>query len=198
MAENRIAELRRTTKETDIQVRLAVDGSGLAEVDTGIPFFDHMLTLFAKHGLVDLSVQCRGDVEVDYHHTVEDVGIALGEALRKALGDKAGLVRYGCFTLPMDETLVQVAVDFSGRAYFVHEVPCAQPYVRDFNIVLVREFFRSLSSAAGINLHQRLISGDEAHHIAEALFKATARAIDAATRIDPRLGGAIPTTKGQL
>lgn len=198
MAANRLATLRRTTKETDISLTVALDGTGRAEIDTGIPFFDHMLTLFAKHGVFDLTVKCVGDVDVDYHHTVEDVGIALGEAVREAVGDKAGLVRYGFFILPMDECLSRVAVDLGNRPYFVYDVPCAHPYVRDFNILLVREFFRAFSSAAGANLHMKLEYGDEAHHVAECLFKCFARALDAATRVDPRLGGALPSTKGKL
>jgi imidazoleglycerol-phosphate dehydratase len=198
MASKRVASLRRTTKETDITLSLDLDGSGRSEIATGVPFFDHMLTLFAKHGVLDLTVTCNGDVAVDYHHTVEDVGIALGEAVRQALGDKAGIVRYGFFILPMDECLARVALDLSNRPFFVYEVACAHPCVRDFNIVLVREFFRAFSSAVGANLHMRLEYGDEAHHIAEALFKCAARALDAATRVDPRLAGQLPSTKGLL
>jgi imidazoleglycerol-phosphate dehydratase len=198
MAEQRVATLRRTTRETDIELTLAVDGTGASEIATGVPFFDHLLTLFSKHGLFDLHVRCKGDVEVDYHHTVEDVGIVLGEAFRTALGNKAGLLRYGFFILPMDECLVRVAVDLGGRPYFVYDAPCANPYVRDFNILLVREFMRAFSSSVGANLHMKLEYGDEAHHVAECLFKCFARALDAATRYDPRLGGAVPSTKGVL
>ena len=198
MDKPRTASLNRKTKETDIRLSLNVDGTGTSRIQTGVPFFDHMLTLFAKHGLFDLEVTCEGDVDVDYHHTVEDVGIVLGEAFRQALGDKAGITRYGFFLLPMDECLVQVALDLSGRAYFDYRVECTQPYVRDFSILLVREFFRAFSGALAANLHMKLQHGDEAHHIAEALFKGCARALDAATRIDPRLAGAVPSTKGSL
>jgi imidazoleglycerol-phosphate dehydratase len=198
MATERVATRRRTTKETDIALTLRVDGSGRAEIETGVPFFDHMLTLFAKHGVFDLSVKCQGDVAVDYHHTVEDVGIVLGEAFREALGEKTGIRRYGFFILPMDECLSRVAVDLSGRAYFVYDVTCAHPYVRDFNIMLVREFFRAFANAVGANLHMRLEYGDEAHHIAECLFKCVARALDVATQVDERIAGQLPSTKGKL
>lgn len=190
--------VKRTTRETDIAVELVVDGSGRAEVATGIPFFDHMLTLLARHGMLDLKVTCRGDVDVDYHHTVEDVGLAFGEALRQALGDKAGLRRYGCFLLPMDECLVRVALDLGGRAWLGWRVELAQPYVRDLNVQVFREFFRSVTAAAGMNLHVVLEVGDEAHHAIEAVFKGFARALDQAVQVDPRLGGAVPSTKGSL
>jgi imidazoleglycerol-phosphate dehydratase len=198
MAAQRIGRITRKTRETDIHLSIVIDGTGRSEIDTGVPFFDHMLTLFAKHGRFDLDVRCVGDVAVDYHHTVEDVGIALGEAVKQALGDKAGIERYGFFILPMDECLSRVAIDLGGRAFFDYQVACEQPYVRDFSILLVREFFRAFATAVGANLHMKLEAGDEAHHIAECLFKACSRALDAATRIDPRLEGAVPSTKGLL
>ena len=177
---------------------LNLDGAGRAEIDTGIPFFDHMLTLFARHGLFDLTIRAQGDLDVDYHHTVEDTGLVLGELFREALGDKAGIRRYGFFILPMDECLSRVAVDFSNRPVLVYDVEAANFLVRDFNLLLVKEFFRALTNAAGLNLHARLEYGEEPHHIAECLFKCLARALDAATEIDPRQVGAIPSTKGTL
>ncbi len=198
MSADRTASLARTTAETDIQLRLVVDGTGRSSIATGVPFFDHMLTLFAKHGQFDLEVVCKGDVEVDYHHTVEDVGIVLGDAFRQALGDKKGIVRYGFFYVPMDEALARVVVDLSGRAALVYDVAAPTMYVRDFNLILVKEFARAFSNALACNLHVKLEYGEEPHHVAEAIFKALARALDAATRVDPRLAGQIPSTKGLL
>jgi imidazoleglycerol-phosphate dehydratase len=198
MAEERKSEVKRDTKETQISVALTIDGSGKADVDTGIPFFDHMLTLFAAHGLFDLTVRATGDIAVDYHHTVEDVGIALGQAFREALGSKAGLVRYGFFFQPMDETLARAVVDLGGRAYLVYQVDTRVSFVRDFNIGLLREFFQGFANAAGANVHLKLEYGEEPHHVAEALFKGFGRAMDAACRIDPRRQGALPSTKGAL
>ncbi len=198
MAKNRIASRKRETGETRIEMTLNLDGAGRAEIDTGIPFFDHMLTLFARHGLFDLTIRAQGDLDVDYHHTVEDTGLVLGELFREALGDKAGIRRYGFFILPMDECLSRVAVDFSNRPVLVYDVEAANFLVRDFNLLLVKEFFRALTNAAGLNLHARLEYGEEPHHIAECLFKCLARALDAATEIDPRQVGAIPSTKGTL
>ncbi|MEM8867659.1 MAG: imidazoleglycerol-phosphate dehydratase HisB [Verrucomicrobiota bacterium] len=198
MAEPRIASITRNTKETQIQMELNVDGSGLSEIQTGIPFFDHMLTLFAKHGLFDLKVKASGDIDVDYHHMVEDTGIVLGQALKQALGDKAGIRRYGFFLLPMDESLARVALDLSNRQAFIYKVDYQFPMVRDFNIVLVKEFFQAFANDTACNLHINLEYGEEPHHIAEAIFKAFARALDMATTIDPRLGGALPSTKGTL
>jgi imidazoleglycerol-phosphate dehydratase len=194
-ASYRQATVTRNTAETQISLTLKLDGRGLAEVETGIPFFDHMLTLFARHGMFDLKVRATGDLQVDYHHTVEDVGIVLGQALREALGDKAGIVRYGHALLPMDETLARAVIDLSGRAYLVWQVTPSVRFVRDFNILLFREFFQALTQHAALNLHLRVEYGDEPHHLAEALFKAFARALDAAIRHDPRLDGKIPSTK---
>jgi len=199
MAEQkRIGTIERNTKETRISLELALDGTGQAEVKTGIPFFDHMLDLFARHGLFDLKIKAEGDLAVDYHHTVEDVGIVLGEALKKAMGDKAGMTRYGFFILPMDETLARVALDLSNRPMLVYRVQAENVLVRDFNIGLVREFFQAFANSAGANVHIQLEYGEEPHHIAEAIFKGFARALDAATRIDPRMEGRLPSTKGAL
>jgi imidazoleglycerol-phosphate dehydratase len=194
----RTASLTRTTTETDITLSLTVDGKGSSKIETGVPFFDHMLTLFAKHGLFDLEVRCKGDVAVDYHHTVEDVGLVLGDAFKKALGDKRGIVRYGFFFVPMDESLARVVVDLSGRACLVYDVDAPTMYVRDFNLILVKEFCRAFSNALGCNLHVKLEYGEEPHHVAEAIFKALARALDAATQVDPRTAGELPSTKGKL
>lgn len=194
----RIAAISRKTAETDIQLRLVVDGGGRSSVATGVPFFDHMLTLFAKHGHFDLEVTCVGDVAVDYHHTVEDVGLVLGEAFRQALGDKRGIVRYGFFYVPMDEALARVVVDLSGRAALVYDVSAPTMYVRDFNLILVKEFCRAFSNALACNLHVKLDYGEEPHHVAEAIFKALARALDAAVALDARSAGQIPSTKGLI
>ena len=194
----RVASLTRKTTETDIALTLAIDGQGTSQIDTGIPFFDHMLTLFAKHGLFDLKIKAKGDVDVDYHHTVEDVGIVLGQAFKEALGDKAGIVRYGFFLLPMDESLARVVVDLSGRACLVYDANPPTMYVRDFNLILVKEFCRAFSNALACNLHVKLEYGEEPHHVAEAIFKALARALDAATIVDPRTAGKLPSTKGKL
>ncbi|MEM7792504.1 MAG: imidazoleglycerol-phosphate dehydratase HisB [Verrucomicrobiota bacterium] len=198
MAEARIATITRNTKETQIQMELNVDGSGRSQIETGIPFFDHMLTLFAKHGLFDLTVKASGDIDVDYHHMVEDTGIVLGQALKKALGDKSGIRRYGFFLLPMDESLARVAIDLSNRQAFIYKVDYQFPMIRDFNIVLVKEFFQAFANDTACNLHINLEYGEEPHHIAEAIFKAFARALDMATSVDPRLDGALPSTKGTL
>jgi imidazoleglycerol-phosphate dehydratase len=198
MSANRTASIARKTAETDIKLTLNVDGSGRSSIATGVPFFDHMLTLFAKHGQFDLDVTCDGDVAVDYHHTVEDVGIVLGEAFKKALGDKKGIVRYGFFYVPMDEALARVVVDLSGRAALVYDVVSPTMYVRDFNLILVKEFARAFSNALACNLHVKLEYGEEPHHVAEAIFKALARALDAATRIDARAADQIPSTKGVI
>lgn len=198
MAEERIASIVRETKETKISLELNLDGSGESDIDTGIPFFDHMLTLFARHGLFDLKIKAEGDVDVDYHHTVEDTGLVLGQAIREALGEKRGICRYGFFILPMDETLVRVALDLSNRPLIVYRVEPSNYMIRDFNICLVKEFFQALTSAAMANVHMSLEYGEEPHHIAEALFKCFARALDRATVLDPRLGDALPSTKGSL
>lgn len=198
MSALRTASIARKTAETDIKLTLVVDGAGRSTISTGVPFFDHMLTLFAKHGHFDLDVTCVGDVTVDYHHTVEDVGIVLGEAFKKALGDKKGIFRYGFFFVPMDEALARVVVDLSGRAALVYDVAAPTMYVRDFNLILVKEFARALSNALACNLHVKLDYGEEPHHVAEAIFKALARALDAATLIDARSADQIPSTKGQI
>ena len=193
----RTATIERKTAETDISITLDVDGSGKTEVDTGIPFFDHMLTLFGKHSLSDLHIKAVGDIDVDYHHTVEDVGIVLGQCFKQALGDKVGLVRYGSAMLPMDETLARVVIDFSGRPFLEHRVPQQVEAIRDFPFQLVEEFMRGFANNAAVNLHTEILYGRDAHHMAEALFKGLARATDAATRIDPRVTG-VPSTKDLL
>jgi len=198
MAQERVAKIKRKTAETDITLRLALDGRGQASIETGVAFFDHLLTLFARHGMFDLEVKVAGDIEVDYHHTVEDVGLVLGEALKEALGDKKGLVRYGFFLLPMDECLSRVAVDLGGRPYLVYDCDVASLYVRDFNILLVKEFFRAFSNAAAANVHAKLLYGEEPHHAVECLFKCLARALDKATALDSRAAGTVPSTKGVL
>ena len=198
MAEERIASLERETKETQIKASLNVDGTGKAEIDTGVPFFDHMLTLFAAHGLFDLEVVAKGDVKVDYHHTVEDVGIVLGQLFKNAVGDKKGMRRYGFFILPMDECLGRVAIDLGNRPFLEYQVVAPTSYVRDFNIVLVKEFCRAFSNTLGANLHIKLEYGEEPHHIAECIFKCMARAVDMASSIDSRLEGLLPSTKGML
>ena len=194
----RSATVQRKTAETDIALTLAIDGRGASSIDTGVPFFDHMLTLFAKHGLFDLTVKAKGDVDVDYHHTVEDVGLVLGQAFKEALGDKVGIKRYGFFILPMDESLARIVVDVGGRPHLVYEANAPTMFVRDFNIVLVKEFCRAFSNALGANLHVQLVYGEEPHHVAEAIFKCLARALDMATQIEPRAADQLPSTKGQL
>ena len=193
----RISEITRKTSETDISIRIDLDGSGKSNVNTGIGFFDHMLTAFAKHGFFDLDVTVTGDLNVDAHHTVEDTGIVLGQAIAKALGDKAGIKRYGSMILPMDETLVMSAVDLCGRPYFVMDAAFKSPSVGALDTQLVQEFFYAVSYAAMMNLHLRVITGINDHHKIEALFKAFARALDEAVTLDPRVQG-IPSTKGAL
>lgn len=194
----REATIERTTKETRITTRLSIDGSGESKIDTGIPFFDHMLTLFARHGLFDLDLQAKGDIEVDFHHTVEDAGITLGQALTKALGDKAGISRYGSAYVPMDEALARAVIDLSGRPYLAYEPPDAIEAIGGkFSFQLVEEFLRAFSVHGGMNLHVDILAGRDAHHMAEAVFKALARALDQATRLDPRVQG-VPSTKGVL
>jgi imidazoleglycerol-phosphate dehydratase len=194
----RVATVTRKTAETDISITLAVDGIGASKIATGVAFFDHMLTLFAKHGLFDLAVKAKGDVDVDYHHTVEDVGLVLGQAFKKALGNKIGIKRYGFFLLPMDESLARIAVDVGGRPHMVYNVDGQSMFVRDFNLVLVKEFCRAFSNALGANLHVQLVYGEEPHHIAEAIFKCLGRALDAATQVEPRAADLLPSTKGSL
>jgi imidazoleglycerol-phosphate dehydratase len=194
----RLATVSRKTAETDISITLGIDGTGKSKIATGVAFFDHMLTLFAKHGLFDLTIAAKGDVDVDYHHTVEDVGLVLGNAFKKALGDKVGIRRYGFFFLPMDESLARVVIDIGGRPHLVYGVETQSMFVRDFNLVLVKEFCRAFSNALGANLHVHLIYGEEPHHIAEAVFKGLGRALDAATQIEPRAADLVPSTKGTL
>jgi imidazoleglycerol-phosphate dehydratase len=194
----RVATVTRKTAETDISITHGVDGTGVSKISTGVGFFDHMLTLFAKHGLFDLTVKAKGDVDVDYHHTVEDVGLVLGQAFKKALGDKLGITRYGFFLLPMDESLARIVVDVGGRPLLAYRVEAQSMFVRDFNLVLVKEFCRAFSNALGANLHVELLYGEEPHHIAESIFKGLGRAMDAATRIEPRAASLLPSTKGSL
>jgi imidazoleglycerol-phosphate dehydratase len=195
----RRARIARKTKETDVVVELGLDGKGASTLAVPIPFLAHMLDAFARHGVFDLAVTASGDLEVDGHHTVEDVGLALGAALKEALGDRAGLVRYGSATIPMDETLATVALDFGGRPAFVWKVPgLERRWIGTFDCELVHEFFAAVVQRAECNLHVVLHHGENAHHIVEAIFKAFARAADAATKLDPRLAGAVPSTKGTL
>jgi len=194
----REAEITRDTKETKISFKLNIDGTGQADISTGIAFLDHMLQLFARHGFFDLSIEAKGDIEVDYHHLVEDMGISMGQAVKEALSDKAGIRRYGFFVLPMDETLATVALDISNRGYLVYDVDCPNPQVRDFNIHLFKEFFQAFANEVACNLHIRLEYGDEPHHVAEAIFKGFAKALDLATQAEPRLAGKVPSTKGTL
>ncbi len=194
----RQAEIKRTTKETDIALALNVDGTGESTIDTGCGFLNHMLTLFAKHGRFDLTVTCRGDVEVDYHHTTEDIGIALGEAFFEALGDKRGITRYGSFALPMDETLILAAVDLSGRSYLGYCLEIPTEKVGDFDTELVEEFWLGFVRNAECNLHIRQLSGTNSHHIIEGTFKAVARAMKQAVSIDELYKDEIPSTKGVL
>ena len=197
LARGRTATVERRTKETDIRIELGVDGTGRAAVETGIPFLDHMLELFAKHGFFDLAVRARGDLAVDYHHTVEDVGLTLGQALRRALGDKAGIRRFGEATVPLDEALVTAVVDLSGRPYLVYDVRIAQAKIGHFDVELIHDFLLALANEAAMNLHVRMASGRNPHHVVEAAFKALARALDAATQRDPRVKGVL-STKGTL
>lgn len=194
----RKAEVVRKTNETDISIKLNIDGTGKRKIDTGVGFFDHMLDLFAKHGLFDLEVICKGDTFIDAHHTVEDVGIALGEAFAEAWGNKAGINRYGSFYLPMDETLALVAVDLGGRVFLHFEAEFTSPMLGTMATELVKEFFYGFVRAANMNLHIKQIHGENNHHIAESFFKGFARAMDQATQIDPRLEGKIPSTKGVI
>jgi imidazoleglycerol-phosphate dehydratase len=197
-AAGRQARVERKTKETDVTVHLNLDGAGASKVTTPIPFFSHMLEAWAKHGLMDLTVEAHGDVEVDIHHTVEDVGIVLGQALGQALGDKKGIVRYGAGHVPMDEALVSAAVDVSGRPFLVFNVPVARARVANFDLDMLQEFFRAFAFNAGITLHVTMHYGHNLHHISEAVFKAVGRALAQATRLDPRIAGVLPSTKGTL
>ncbi len=193
----RRSTVTRNTNETKIRLKLNLDGQGKSKISTGIGFFDHMLTLFAKHSLFDLEIEAKGDLEVDYHHTVEDAGIVLGMALKDALGDKRGINRYGHAYLPMDETLSRVVVDLSNRPYLEFRVPAQRRKAGDFPLQLLEEFMRALAVNAGMNLHIELLYGRDAHHIAESIFKGLAKALDMACRKDPRVKG-LPSTKGKL
>lgn len=194
---SRQAQINRRTAETDISLSLNLDGSGVADVSTGIGFFDHMLTLFAKHGLVDLTVRCQGDLHIDPHHSVEDVGICLGQAIAEAVGDKQGLVRYGHAYVPMDEALILCALDLSGRSFFASDLDVEKRFIGEFDAELAPEFFRAVADNARMNLHLRQLSGENGHHIVEGAFKAFGRALDAATCHDERVSG-VPSTKGAL
>ena len=194
---NRTARVERVTKETQVLVELDLDGTGVTEAQTGVPFFDHMLAQLGRHALLDLTVQARGDLEVDAHHTVEDTSLALGQALREALGDKAGIRRFGDATVPLDETLVQAAVDLSGRPYLVHTEPEIVELIGSYDTTLTRHIWESLTASAQVCLHVRVLSGRNAHHVVEAQFKAVARALRDAVALDPRVVG-VPSTKGSL
>lgn len=194
----RKAEITRTTNETEISVSVTLDGTGQHRMASGVGFFDHMLDQLARHALVDISLSAKGDLHIDDHHTVEDCGIALGQALARALGDKRGIRRYGECSLPMDDAQVRCALDLSGRPFLVWNVPFPTPRIGTFDTELVREFFQALATHAGITLHVDLIHGINSHHIAEAVFKAVARSLRLAVEADPRMAGSIPSTKGTL
>jgi imidazoleglycerol-phosphate dehydratase len=194
----RNAKIVRKTKETDIVVDLALDGSGQSQIKTGIPFMDHMLSLMAAHGFLNLSISASGDTEIDDHHTVEDLGICLGKAINEALGKREGIRRYGQAVIPMDEALTQTVIDISNRPYMAYRVPLRESKTGSFDVQLVKEFFRALVQNSGITIHIDLLSGEDAHHVAESIFKSFGRALDQATSIEPRLGGSVPSTKGIL
>jgi imidazoleglycerol-phosphate dehydratase len=190
--------ITRKTKETAIEVTVDLDGRGAAHIATGIGFFDHMLEQLARHSLIDIKIAAKGDIHIDFHHTVEDTGIALGQALRQALGDMRGIVRFADVTLPMDDTLTRVAIDISGRPFLVFRTEFPRPKIGEFDTELVREFFQALSTHLGMNLHVETLYGDNSHHIAESAFKALARALRSAVAVDPRQANEIPSTKGTL
>jgi imidazoleglycerol-phosphate dehydratase len=194
---SRIARIERVTNETRIRLELDIDGMGKGNICTSVPFLDHMLNLFARHGLFDLEVEACGDIDIDFHHTVEDIGIVLGEAFKEALGDKKGIRRYGQSTVPMDETLASVAIDISGRPYLVYHVTLPKVKIGEFDVELAREFFQAFVNHCGLNLHINVMYGENVHHIIEACFKAVARAMDVATQLDPRVQG-VMSTKGVL
>jgi imidazoleglycerol-phosphate dehydratase len=193
----RSSKIDRQTAETKISLKLTIEGSGVSRIDSGVGFLDHMLTLFAKHGLFDLEIKCEGDVEVDAHHTTEDIGICLGQAFHQALGEKQGITRYGHIVLPMEESLVTLAVDLSGRTYMVFNAPMSSPKIGNFDSELVEDFWYAFASNAMCNLHVLLHYGRNSHHIAEAIFKAAARGLRMACTVDPRQTG-VPSTKGSL
>lgn len=194
----RTSEIKRKTNETDIALSLNLDGTGKSEINSGCGFLDHMLTLFARHGSFDLNVTCHGDTEVDYHHTVEDIGIALGQALNEALGDKRGIMRYGFFVLPMDEVLMLCAIDISGRSHLGYQVTFDSPTIGDFDTELVKEFMLGFTRSCPMALHFKEMAGENAHHIAEGMFKALGRALAIAVSIDEKHKNEIPSTKGVL
>jgi imidazoleglycerol-phosphate dehydratase len=194
---SRKASIERVTNETRIRLELSIDGAGTAKICTSVPFLDHMLNLFARHGFFDLEVEASGDIDIDFHHTVEDIGIVLGEAFKQALGDKKGIRRYGQATVPMDETLASVAIDISGRPYLVYHVTLPKVKIGEFDVELAREFFQAFVNHCGLNLHINVMYGENVHHIIEACFKAVARAMDVATQLDPRVEG-VMSTKGVL
>ncbi|MGA9486927.1 MAG: imidazoleglycerol-phosphate dehydratase HisB [Methylocella sp.] len=194
----RTGAVTRKTKETDVVANVALDGTGLANIATGIGFFDHMLEQLARHSLIDIEIHAAGDLHIDQHHTVEDTGIALGQAVRQALGDMAGITRFADVLLPMDETLTRVAVDISGRPFLVFRTKIVQAKIGNFDTELVREFFQAFTTHAAMNIHVETLYGENAHHIAESSFKGLARALRAAVALDPRQKGAIPSTKGLL
>lgn len=194
---SRTAHIERITNETRIKLSLTVDGTGETKICTSVPFLDHMLNLFARHGLFNLEVEACGDIDIDFHHTVEDIGIVLGEAFKQALGDKKGIRRYGQASVPMDETLASVAVDISGRPYLVYHVNLPKVKIGEFDVELAREFFQAFANHCGLNLHINVMYGDNVHHIIEACFKAFARAMDAASQMDPRVKD-VMSTKGVL
>ncbi len=198
MSNERVASVRRETNETQIQLSLNLDGSGLCDLKTGLPFFEHMLTQIARHGLIDLTIDAKGDLEIDAHHTVEDVGIVLGQALKEIVGDKKGLCRYGHAYVPLDEALSRAVVDLSGRPSLEYRVKYVRPRIGDFDVDLLKEFFQGFVNHAQVTLHLDNLRGDNAHHQAETLFKAFGRAQRMAVAYDPRMAGQIPSTKGSL
>jgi imidazoleglycerol-phosphate dehydratase len=194
----RSATIARKTKETDISATVHLDGTGAYDIKTGVGFLDHMLEQVARHGLIDITLRCKGDLHIDFHHTTEDVGIVLGQAIAKAMGDKAGITRYASLHLPMDETLTRVAIDVSGRPYLIWKVAFSQPKLGEMDTELFREFFQAFAQNAGITLHVETLYGDNNHHIAETCFKGLARALKDALTLDPRQAGRVPSTKGTL
>ena len=195
---SRDATVKRKTKETDIVLELNLDGRGKAEIDTGIPFLDHMLTLLAAHGFMDIQIGAQGDTDVDHHHTVEDIGICLGTAIKKALGEKRGIRRYGEAVVPMDEALARVVIDISNRPYLAYRGSPKQSVTGNFDVHLLKEFFRAVVNNAGLTLHVDILSGEDAHHVAEVIFKAFGRAMDGATSLETRQKDSVPSTKGMI